>query len=250
MAPDKTRSSSPVDRFARATAPTWLPAPIEAPAPSTVRFFDSAISVFPAVRLPLRSMLVESPTMAILVSPIGRHSELAAIDGKLCVLVAPSLFHHRRLEHAIATLAPRELWGPPGLSRKLPHFAEARVFGVDPWPHDDVLSFAIVEGAPARNEVVFFHRPSRTLYTADLALAIMEPEGLATKIALHAAGVYKRFGVARAWKRWIEDPVAFRRSIDRILAWDFDRLAMAHGEIVERGAREQLFVALRERGLI
>jgi hypothetical protein len=29
-----------------------------------------------------------------------------------------------------------------------------------------------------------------------------------------------------------------RETIDQILSWEFDRLSLAHGEIVERGAKE------------
>jgi hypothetical protein len=236
---------------ARAAARTILRGePLAAPTTSTVRFFDSELNVFPGVRLPLRSMLVESPTKAILVSPVGTRAELAAIDGKACVLAEPSLLHHKRLAQAIEKLSPRELWGPPGFAEKLPEFADASVFGADPWPHDELLSFTLIEGAPFRNEIVFFHRASRTLYTADLVFGIVQPSGILTPLVMRALGVGRAFGAAKMWSHWIKDPAAFRRSIDRVMGWPFDRIAMAHGEIVEGNARAKLFGALRERGLI
>jgi len=236
---------------ARAAARTLVPdEPQLVPTTSTVRFFDSELTVFPGMRVPLRSMLVESPTKAILVSPVGTRAELVAVNGKSCVLCEPSLLHHKRLAHAIQKLAPRELWGPPGFSDKLPDFADASVFGADPWPHDDLLSFTLIEGAPFRNEIVFFHRASRTLYTADLVFGIVQPSGILTPLVMRALGVGKTFGAAKLWSRWIKDPVAFRRSIERVMGWPFDRIAMAHGEIVEGNARAKLFGALRERGLV
>lgn len=220
------------------------------PLTQTVRFFDSELSVFPGVRLPLRSMLVESPTKAILISPVGTRAELAAVDGKTCILAEPSLLHHKRLARAIQALSPRELWAPPGFGEKLPEYTDASVFGADPWPHDDLVSFTLIEGAPFRNEIVFFHRASRTLYTADLVIGIVQPSGILTPLVMRALGVGRAFGASKVWSHWIKDPVAFRRSIDRIMGWPFERIAMAHGEIVEGNARAKLFHALRERALI
>jgi len=216
---------------------------------SQARFFDSDLRLLPGVTIPLRSMFVESIADSILISPVGTAEEASVIGSELTTLVAPSLLHHRHLLGAIDRLSPRELWGPPGLAEKRPELGGARVFGRDSWPHGLTLPFVLVEGAPARNEVVFFHPTSRTIYTADLVFAIHEPQGFLAPIAFRALGIFKRFAVARMWSRWIEDPTAFRRSIDQILAWDFDRIAMAHGDLVNEGGKEKLVAALVERGL-
>ncbi|MEO6775169.1 MAG: hypothetical protein ABI467_19550 [Kofleriaceae bacterium] len=217
---------------------------------SNLRMFKSELRILPGVVIPLHSMLVETATKAVLVSPVGTRPELAACAGKHVVLVEPSLLHHKRLAQAVQRLEPTELWGPEGFATKLPEFKDARVFGRDPWPHDDALSFAVLDGVPKRNEVVFFHHPSRTLYTADLAFAIMRPKGALAPLALRALGVYKHFAVPRMWRRWVEDLPAFHRSIERVLAWPIENIAMAHGELVTGNGREKLFAALRARGLI
>ena len=218
---------------------------------SNLRFFTSELRILPGVVIPLRSMLVETATKAVLVSPVGTPAELAACEGKQMILVAPSLLHHKRLAKAVQRLEPAELWGPEGFADKLPEFKDARVFARDPWPHDDALSFALIDGVPKRNEVVFFHHPSRTLYTADLVFAIMEPKGLLSPVALRALGVYREFAVPKMWNRWVKDKAAFHRSIERVLAWPIEHIAMAHGEVVVTGnAREKLFAALRARELV
>ncbi|HEY0250054.1 MAG TPA: hypothetical protein VGC41_00955 [Kofleriaceae bacterium] len=217
---------------------------------SSVRFFTSELRIIPGVVIPLHSMLVELPQKAVLVSPVGTREELEACRGKQIILVEPSLLHHKRLAKAAQVLEPDEIWGPEGFGDKLKEFSNARVFGRDPWPHDDALSFAVIEGAPRRNEVVFYHQPSRTIYTADLAFAIMEPKGAISPIALRLMGIYKRFGVAKMWTKWVKDKAAFQKSIDKVLAWPFERIAVAHGDIVEGNARQKLFAALRERELV
>lgn len=217
---------------------------------TTVRYFDSELHMLPGVTLPLRSMLVESADDAILISPVGTAEEASAVGSTLTTLVAPSLLHHKHLLEAIDLLAPRDLWGPPGLVEKKPELAGSKVFGVDAWPYGDILPFVAIDGAPRRNEVVFFHPPTRTIYTADLVFALHEPRGFLAPLAFRAMGIHNRFGIAKMWKHWVKDQAAFRRSIERILAWDFDRIAMAHGDIVETGGKAQLVSALRERDLI
>jgi hypothetical protein len=51
---------------------------------------------------------------------------------------------------------------------------------------------------------------------------------------------YGRFGPSKLDPLLIRDRAAARASLERILAWDFDRVIVAHGEILESGGREAL----------
>jgi hypothetical protein len=54
-------------------------------------------------------------------------------------------------------------------------------------------------------------------------------------------GAYGRFGPSRAFRYvMMKDARALRASIDRILAWDFERVTVAHGEVLESGGRAAL----------
>ncbi|MGN6110990.1 MAG: hypothetical protein ACTHU0_38185 [Kofleriaceae bacterium] len=218
--------------------------------PSTARFFEAQHKLMPGVRLPLRSMLVEAGDQRILISPVATREEADAVGDELTTLVAPSLLHHLFVEQAIHRYQPVALWGPPGFAEQRPQFAPVHVLGVHDWPHRDYLDFVLVEGAPRRNEVVFFHRASRTIYTADLFFHILARHGVLTPITFRAMGIYKRFAMPRAWRRWVTDRGAFQRSIRKILDWNFDRVAMAHGQIVECDGRSQVERAVRELGLL
>jgi hypothetical protein len=212
--------------------------------------FDSKLALLPGVTLPLRSMLVTGHAQQMLISPVATAEEAAQIGGARLTVVAPSLLHHLHLRAATERYRPSALWGPPGLAEKKPELGPIFTFGVDPWPHGDLLAFVVVEGAPKRNEVVFFHPPSRTIYTADLFFHVLEPEGFLTPLAFRMMGIYRRFAVAKMWRRWVTDKAAFVRSIDQILAWDFDRIVVAHGASVEDHARDRFERALRERELL
>jgi hypothetical protein len=108
----------------------------------------------------------------------------------------------------------------------------------------------VIEGAPKRNEVVFFHKPTATLYTADLVFNILGDAGLLASLTFRMMGIHHRFAVAKMWKRWITDRAAFDRSIAKLLEWDFDRIVMAHGTIVGRNGKQMLIDALRDRDLL
>ena len=38
----------------------------------------------------------------------------------------------------------------------------------------------------------------------------------------------------------IRDRAATRKAIDEILSWEFDRVVVSHGDVLEKGGREQL----------
>jgi len=48
------------------------------------------------------------------------------------------------------------------------------------------------------------------------------------------------FGPNAVVRMTIRDRAALRASMDRILAWDFDRVTVTHGEVLESGGREAL----------
>jgi hypothetical protein len=224
--------------------------PTELRTDSAVSYFDSKLKLLPGVTIPLRAMMVGNGERQVLISPVGTPAEAAEVEAAPLTVVAPSLLHHLHLETAIERYRPVALWGPPGLAEKVPDLGPMHVFGEDPWPHADQLEFVIVEGAPKRNEVVFFHKASKTIYTADLFFNIREPQGLLTPLTFRLMGIYKRFAAAKMWRRWVTDRIAFQRSIEQILAWDFERIVVAHGDPVERDAHVQFEAALRELELI
>lgn len=213
------------------------------------RAFESRFHMMPGMNVPIRSLLVDAAGDRILISPVGTSEERAGVDNRLTALVAPSLLHHKFLADAIHRYQPNTLWAPPGFSDKHPDFAPVHVFGTEPWPYAGVLDYVYLDGSPRTNEVVFFHRATRTLYTADLFFNIQRPEGFLTPVMFRLQGIYKRFAVIRARKHWVTDMAAFRRSLDQMFEWDFDRIVMSHGDVVDRDARAIALRALHEVGL-
>jgi glyoxylase-like metal-dependent hydrolase (beta-lactamase superfamily II) len=51
---------------------------------------------------------------------------------------------------------------------------------------------------------------------------------------------YGHFGPSTLDPWLIRDRGAARASLERILGWDFDRVVVAHGDVLEHGGREAL----------
>jgi hypothetical protein len=105
-----------------------------------------------------------------------------------------------------------------------------------------VIDQHLVRGMPRLNEVVFLHRPSRSLIIADLAFNFGPDAHWAVKLLFRLGGTWGRFTPSRLERCLMKDRAAVRASIQRILEWDFDRIIVGHGPNIETGGK----AALRE----
>jgi hypothetical protein len=94
------------------------------------------------------------------------------------------------------------------------------------------------------NEVVLFHRPSRTLVLADLCFNIQRASSRIARGFFRANDMWQRFGPSRIIRRIaVSDRAALQRSLEHILLWDFERIAPGHGDVIERGGPAALRAA-------
>ncbi len=168
-------------------------------------------------------------------------SELDAI-GPVRFAVAPNRVHHLYAGGVAKEYPGSRLWVAPGLERKRPDLSIEGVLGDESPPEwKGQLDQVFFRGRPYENEVVFFHRSSHTLLLCDLAFNFGPRAHPATRLLMRAIRSYGRFGPSRLDPLLIRDRRAASRSLERILAWDFDRVVMAHGyDIVESGGHEAL----------
>lgn len=138
---------------------------------------------------------------------------------------------------------------PTGFSKEL-DFPTGELIPPPPEWHGqiDVLEIA---GAPAMGEYVFFHRGSRTLVVCDLLFNFAHNEPLWTEILVRAASIGEPHtpGMSRLFKMSVVDNSAFAASMAQVLALDFDRVVVGHGDVIPCGGKEALRAALREADL-
>ncbi len=177
-------------------------------------------------------------------SPVGLDPELRReLDalGTVRFGVAPNRFHHLFVGEYAAAYPKLELFAAPGLETKRKDVAWHGVLGDEtPSGWAGQLDQLFFRGYPLANEVVFFHPPSRTLLVTDLAFNIREDSPAATRFAYRLLGAYGRFGPSLLERVLMRDRPAARASLEGILAWDFERVIMAHGQLLPRGGRDAL----------
>ena len=217
-----------------------------------LKFYESAINMGGGVMLPVRSTLVSFKSgRRLLISPL-RFSEEQLNDLKKVApdaIAAPNCFHHLFAKKAAEALGIKTLYAAPGLNFKRPDVAWTEILDEAMWPFHDELQLICVEGAPKVNECVFYHRESKTLIVTDLFFNFKNlPGGLKTLI-YRVFGTFNRPASSRLLYFLVKDKQLFRESMQKILQLDFNRIVMAHGEILSENAKEILKAALAERGL-
>jgi hypothetical protein len=169
-------------------------------------------------------------------SPVPIDDDLArqlANLGPVEHIVAPNCFHHLHAAAAKARYPVAKLWAAPGLpeKRKDIHF-DAILSEKNPeW--SGTVESVFIPGMPKFNEFVFFHRPSRSLICSDFVFNIQEEPSDVTRVFWRLFGVWRKLGQNRFWRWNVKNPSATRDAVEKVLAWDFERIVMAHGDVVE-----------------
>ena len=192
-----------------------------------------------------RMTVVRLPDARLLLhSPITKTSELVrSVEalGAVACIVAPNKLHHLYVAEWQRAFPDASLYVAPGLETKRKDLAIDGILGDAPEPGwADVLDQVRLAGIPFTNEVVFFHRPSATLILSDLAFNFGEHSPPFTRLVARLGGTLGRVSPTALERLLVRDRAAFRRCLDRILAWPFERIVVAHGDVAETGGREEL----------
>lgn len=178
----------------------------------------------------------------LLYSPVAlddaTHRALDEI-GRVELVLAPSPFHHLWIGEYARAYPRAELFAAPGVAEKhrdVRFAAEIGETAPDSWP--SVLQYVLFR--PVFNEVVVFHPPSRSLLVCDLAFNLPACGSLASRLFHRANGVGGRFAASRLTRMLMREPDAARNALERILGWDFERVIVAHGSVLESGGRDAL----------
>jgi hypothetical protein len=180
-------------------------------------------------------------------SPVRLDDETKrALDdlGPVRAIVAPSKVHHLFAGEYARTYPAARLYGAPGLAEKRRELRVDAVLGAEPAPEwRDRIDQRLFRGAPVLNEVIFLHAPSRTLVLTDLAFNVPAERTAGARLFYWLTGAAGRFGPHRLVRTMIRDRRAARDSVEQVLAWDFDRVIVSHGDVLESGGRNRFAAA-------
>jgi hypothetical protein len=160
--------------------------------------------------------------------------------GPVAAIVAPSLFHHLWAGEWKQAYPDALLCACPGLERKRADLAWDRVLGDAPEaPWQGELDQVFFAARTMENEVVFFHRASRSLVCCDIVFHLSRHPSRFTRLVAFLLG-NRRPGATWLEHVMIRERAAAREQIDRMLAWDFERIVLSHGPLITSGGREIL----------
>jgi hypothetical protein len=177
--------------------------------------------------------------------------ELAAL-GVVADIVAPNAFHHLHLPAFQRRFPQATVWGPPGLKQKCPHLELDRLLDAaapSPWPELRLCSLTGLHtlgpaGPSPLHEVAFGHTPSRTLVLTDSALHFDASAARLTRWITRIGGGYGRLEPTilerLATTLATADRTSLAGAMRTVLAWDFDRVIVAHGAVLETGGQQAL----------
>jgi uncharacterized protein DUF4336 len=159
--------------------------------------------------------------------------------GPVACIVAPNTFHHLFVNDCANAFPTAQVYLAPGLRERRPEVRPGLTLSDTvpvAWQGEiDQLLFGPVRGV---SEVVFVHPASRTLLLTDLAFNVRRAASRSEQWLWHASAAWRRFGPSRT-VRWtlLRDATIVRPFVERVLQWDFDRIIVTHGDVVERGGR-------------
>lgn len=188
------------------------------------------------VRLPSGRLWVLSPGPL----PDADASAVSAL-GEVAALVAPNAFHHLYVKVYRDTFPGARVFASPGLMARQKAFRGVERLTEAPPPlWTGALEQTFVGGMPRLQEFVFLHPASRSLMLTDLCFNLTgSPSGL-TRTLMRLNGAYGRLGPSRYAKYLMKDRAAVAEAVQRMLSWDFDRVIVSHGDVVETGGKAAL----------
>jgi len=163
--------------------------------------------------------------------------------GEVAYIIAPGDFHHLHVAEFQNAYPNAETFLCPGLEKKRADLKFDWILGNQPdhrW-HEE-FEQVVIQGTRIISEVAFVHKPSKTLILVDLLENIGDDY-------THEAGTWLKFWWKAVFHMWYNPKAApeyqiawgnkeiVRKGLEKILSWDFERIILAHGNLIESDAK-------------
>ena len=193
-----------------------------------------------ACRLEDGGLFVHSPIRIDL--PGSRVADALEALGEPRYVVAPNFLHHLFAGPFVERYPNARLFVSPKLARKRADLPFEAVLEDEPpkgtWA--DTIDQALAHGSRIMDEVAFCHRPSRTLILTDLLMSSVGTDPWWMRLAGTLLRIHERPSPPIEMRLSFRDKVATRGFVEKMLSWDFDRIVVGHGPLIESGAKDVL----------
>lgn len=183
-------------------------------------------------------------------SPVALTDDIVSFMGtfeSVGHIVSPNKIHHLFLRQWRERWPDARLYSPPGLAKRKPDIQFDAELGDTPdpaWAAD--IDQVIFRGSLAMEEVVFFHRESRTVIVCDLIQRHSEATTAGWRGILMRMDslVGENGSTPREWRASFIRRGQARAARKTVLGWEPERLLIAHGECAQTGATDIVDKAL------
>jgi len=193
------------------------------------------------IRLDDGRLLIHSPT-----PPTDEWTKQVAALGEVAWLVVPNCFHHLGTAAAAAAFPAAKVVAPKSVAAKNAAWRIDVEIGVFALPE---LALIPLAGVPFLDETLIFHRPTQTLFGADVVLRADEADHWTWRFGARVTGCYKRLRVPPDVRKKVVDKAAAARSLEALKELSIQRLVVAHGAVIDEAPLEQLREAWRLVGV-
>lgn len=201
------------------------------------------VPLLKVMRIPAAMTVLALPGDELLLhSPVPltpeRKAEVDAL-GRVTHLYSPNSFHHLSLGFWSAACPHAKVHGSRALAKKRPELRIDRFQDAPEPAFHNVLDEVRIDGF-LLEEAVLLHRASKTLVVADL-VHHMTPTHRLTRWYASMAGFNGGVALSAVIRKTsFPDEAAARKSIDAVLALDFERIVVGHGSVITQNPKEQL----------
>ncbi len=168
----------------------------------------------------------------------GLIREIEAL-GKVSFLISPNKLHYLFLGEWAAKWPDAIMVASPGLKKKRKDLNFDLELGDDPYPGwAKEIDQVIVHGSFVLDEVLFFHKTSRTLMVCDL-IQRFDPKKVhgITALIMKLDGLVGDNGsTPREWRATFLHKNKARTAIKRVIKWNPRQLIIAHGKCAWKNA--------------
>lgn len=185
------------------------------------------------IRLASGAVVLHSP---VPVSDALRR-EIDAI-GPVRHILCPNLFHHVYAADAKAAFPDALLHGPEKLQRKRKDLTFDAVLSETPHPDWQGELLQLTVQGSMLHETLFYHSASKTLISCDLVENFSHCDHTPTRWYLQAGGIFGKVGWHPLLRLVYLNRRKARQSIEQLFEWPFERVILAHGEVITENARE------------
>lgn len=206
---------------------------------------------FLGLTFPTRMTIVRVGDELWIHSPVAvANATLQQIDdlGEVRHVVSPNRFHHLFMAQWQQAYPAAAFYASPGLRKKRPDLRfDFELAAQDSFDWSGAIEHEVFGPNVAYDEVIFFHRASRTLVLTDLIVNVRTDDfGWWPQLFTRFDGIGYPNGITpRLYRATMKSRAQARVVYEKILDWDPARVVISHGEWFRDAGRQEMEKRLR-----